>query len=74
MTRGESRRSATRGHSGAERFMQPAAGAPRRLAAEKVTESPAGTVTLLVTHMPNISAAFRGRERRRRRRSAGVSS
>ena len=38
--------------------MQPVAGAPGAWLQKKVTEFPAGSVMLLVTHMPNISAAF----------------
>ena len=38
--------------------MQGVGSAPSAWLQKKVTEFPAGTVTLLVTHMPNISAAF----------------
>ena len=38
--------------------MQSTGGSSSAWLQKKVTEFPAGTVMLLVTHMPNISAAF----------------
>ena len=40
--------------------MQAVPGAPAAWLQKKVTEFPTGTITFLVTHMPNIAAAFPG--------------